>query len=174
MEVLKLVKPSAEHRTEYLNMIAEWKTTGEQFTPFTMGEDPSDFEAMLKKLAGYPRGIGVRDGFVPNSTYWLVRDDRKVLGAMNIRHHLNESLRFSGGHIGYGVRPSERRNGYATEMLRQALVIARGMGIRKALLMCDKDNVASARTIMANGGVLDSEDVDKKGMVFQRYWIPIV
>ena len=173
MPELKLIKPTIEYKNEYLDMVAEWKATGEQFTPFTLGEDPTDFEAMLARLEGFTRGIGVREGFVPNSTFWLVRDDRKVLGAVNIRRYLNDRLRIDGGHIGYGVRPSERLKGYATEMLRQALIIARDMGIRKALLMCDKDNIASARTIMANGGVLDSEDVDKEGTAFQRYWITI-
>jgi predicted acetyltransferase len=173
MPEIKLIKPTIEYKNEYLDMVAEWRATGEPFTPFSLAEDPSDFEAMLTRLAGYTRGVGVREGFVPNSTFWLVRDDRKVLGAVNVRHYLNDRLKFSGGHIGYGVRPSERRNGYAKEMLRQALIIARGTGIRKVLLMCDKDNISSARTIMANGGVLDSEDVDKEGTAFQRYWISI-
>lgn len=137
------------------------------------GEDPSDFAAMLKKLEGYMRGVGVREDFVPNSTFWLVRDDRKVLGAINIRHYLNDRLRFDGGHIGYGVRPSERGKGCATEMLRQALVVVHEMGIKKALLTCAKANIASARVMIANGGVLDSEDVTKQGEVFQRYWINI-
>jgi len=172
MAVLKLVKPNTEYKAEYLDMVTEWKRTGEEFTPFTLAEDTSDFDAMLRKLEGYSKGIGVREGFVPNTTYWLVRDDRKVLGAINIRHHLNDSLTFLGGHIGYGVRPAERRKGYAAEMLRQALVIARQMGIGRALLCCDKDNIASARTIMRNGGVLGSEDVDEHGIAFQRYWIP--
>ena len=172
MPEIKLIKPTTEYRNEYVDMVAEWKATGEQFTPFTLAEDPSDFEAMMKRLDGYTRGVGVREDFVPNSTFWLMRHDGKVLGAVNIRHYLNDRLKFSGGHIGYGVRPSERRNGYAKEMLRQALIIARGMGIRKALLTCDKGNIASARTIMANGGMLDSEDVNKEGTAFQRYWIP--
>ena len=71
------------------------------------------------------------------------------------------------------VRPSERRKGYATEMLRLALQIAGGMGIKQALLVCNKDNVGSAKTIGNNGGVLDSERIGDDGKVFQRYWISI-
>jgi predicted acetyltransferase len=173
MTVLNLIAPTVEYRAEYLEMIAEWKQAGESFTPWVLNEDSSDFEVMVRRFEGYSRGTGVREGAVPHSTFWLVRDDRKVLGAVNIRHYLNDALRFSGGHIGYGVRPGERRKGYATEMLSQALVIARGLGIARAMLTCDKENIASARTILRNGGVLDSEDVGKDGRRFQRYRIEI-
>ena len=171
MTVLNLIAPTVEYRAEYLEMIAEWKQAGENFAPWVLNEDASDFEAIVRRFEGYSRGTGIREGAVPHSTFWLVRDDRKVLGAVNIRHYLNDALRFSGGHIGYGVRPGERRKGYATEMLSQALVIACGLGIARAMLTCDKDNIASARTILRNGGVLDSEDVGKDGRLFQRYWI---
>jgi len=170
---VKLVKPSAVYRAEYLDMYFEWKATDEPFTPFTIGEDPSDFETLLKKLDGYTRGEGIWENFVPHTTYWLVRGDGRVIGGVNIRHYLNDRLRFDGGHIGYGVRPSERGKGYCKEMLRQALAIARGMGISRTLLMCAKENVASARVMIANGAVLDSEDVTKEGEVFQRYSIEL-
>lgn len=109
---------------------------------------------------------------VPHSTYWFVRDDNKILGAINIRHWLNDYLKNIGGHIGYGIRPSERRKGYATEMLGKALDIVSEMGIKSILIICDKDNIASAKTIIKNGGVLHSEDSDN-GIIFQRYWIDL-
>jgi predicted acetyltransferase len=112
--------------------------------------------------------------FVENSTYWLVHPSGRVLGGVNIRHRLNEHLATSGGHIGYGIRPSERRKGYAAEQLRLALDIMGEMGIRKVLIVCDKDNPGSARTILKNGGALDSEAEDPEtGKLFQRYWIEL-
>lgn len=81
------------------------------------------------------------------------------------------SNRHIGGHIGYGIRPSERRKGYATVLLNLALIKARELGIQRALVTCDRDNIGSAKTIMNNGGVLDSED-EVDGTIIQRYWVP--
>ena len=92
---------------------------------------------------------------------------------MNIRHRLNESLLLDGGHIGDGVRPSERGKGIATEMIRLALDECRKLGINRVLMVCDKDNPASARTIIKNGGVLENE-VEAGGNVVQRYWIEVL
>lgn len=170
MRDLRLVRPTVELKDEYLEMLNEWKQTGEKFVPWVLHHDSSDFAVMIEKLNGYSHGIGIREGFVEHSTYWGVTESKRVIGAVNIRHRLNDFLRDRGGHIGYGVRPSDRRKGYATEMLHLALEIARGMGIDRALLVCGKDNIASAKTIIRNGGVLDSEGSDE-GKVFQRYWI---
>lgn len=169
---LKLVKPTAELQDAYLEMLEDWKQSGEKMVPWVLYEDPSDFEAMVKVVNGYSQGIGVKETFVPSSTYWLVEEDTKLIGVVNIRHFLNESLKNSGGHIGYGIRPNQRRKGYATRMLALALDIARELGINKALITCDKENLGSAGTIRNNGGVLDSEGVED-GKVFQRYWIEI-
>lgn len=77
-----------------------------------------------------------------------------------------------GGHIGFGVRPSARRRGHATEILRRTLIEAGKLGIADVLVTCDKDNLASARTILRNGGVLDSEEyMEAHAAVVQRYWI---
>jgi len=90
----------------------------------------------------------------------------------NLRHRLNDYLLTYGGHIGYSVRPSERQNGYATQMLRLTLEQARARGIGKVRICCDHYNVASAKTIRANGGVLEDEQFDPQdGTLTQRYWI---
>lgn len=167
---MRLVKPTVELKEQYLEMLEEWKQSGEEMVPWPLKEDPSDFQTMVSRVEGYSRGIGVKEGFVPSSTYWLVGDDDMVLGAINIRHELNDSLRYKNGNIGYGVRPGERRKGYATLMLRMTLDIVREMGMESVMISCNKENIASAGTIINNGGILDSEDVDEEG-VFQRYWI---
>lgn len=105
-------------------------------------------------------------GHVPQSTWWLV-DGREYLGRISVRHELTEWLREYGGHIGYEVRPTARRRGHATQMLRDVLPHAHALGIESALLTCDEDNVASARVIEAAGGVLQ----DRRGIKL-RYWVP--
>ena len=111
---------------------------------------------------------GIRPaGYVQCTTWWWVEDD-EYLGRIALRHTLTERLRVNGGHIGYDVRPTARRRGHATAMLRAVLPLARAAGVTPAaLLTCDSDNVASAKVIEANGGVLEA-DVDG----LRRYWVP--
>ena len=112
------------------------------------------------------------DGWVRHTTYFAVVGG-EIVGNVNIRHELNEELRFDGGHVGYAVRPTKRRRGYATQMLGLALEKCRELGIDRALVTCVKENVGSAKTILNNGGVLDSEFVDADGVVSQRYWVEV-
>lgn len=94
---------------------------------------------------------------------------------IDIRHRLNEFLLNFGGNIGYSVRKSERRKGYATEMLKLALKKCIELNIKKVLITCNKDNIGSAKTIISNGGILENEifDPDDNKMT-QRYWITLV
>ena len=126
----------------------------------------------LEVLADYRGGVNLPPGHVP-STFLFAFVGARIVGRTSIRHHLNEHLLRVGGHIGYAVVPEFRRLGYATEILRQSVVIARDqLGITRALLTCDDDNVGSIRTIEKNGGVLESvltgPDLDKPK---RRYWI---
>ena len=91
---------------------------------------------------------------------------------MNIRHYLNEALLRDGGHIGDGVRTSERRKGIATKMIGLALDECRKLGIDRVLMVCDKDNIGSAKSIINNGGVLENEIIDGE-VIEQRYWIEL-
>ncbi len=104
-------------------------------------------------------------GFVPSTELWWT-DGKAFLGRVGIRHRLTPNLRETGGHIGYDVRPSARRRGHATAMLRQALIVAQGLGIERALITCDVDNVASRAVIERNGGVLEDERSGKL-----RFWV---
>ena len=96
-----------------------------------------------------------------NEIFWL-----------DIRHSLNEALLLDGGHIGDGVRPSERRKGYATAMIALALDECRKLGIEKVLMVCNKENTGSAKSIQNNGGVLENE-INVEGETVQRYWIQL-
>jgi len=172
MNDLRLISPNVCYQSQYIDMLNEWKMSGEHLVPWVLGYDTSDFPSMIEMLEGFSKGIGLKGGQVEHSTYWLINTEGKILGVVNIRHRLNDKLLNIGGHIGYGIRLSERRKGYATQILRLALEITRNMGIEKVLVTCDKDNVASAKTIIKNNGILDSEDIFE-GKEIQRYWIPI-
>ena len=103
---------------------------------------------------------------MPCTTWWWLGNDG-YLGRIALRHRLTERLLREGGHIGYDVRPAARRRGHATAMLRAVLPEAAARGISSALVTCDVDNLASAKVIQANGGVLENE-LDGK----LRFWVP--
>lgn len=170
MNPLRLVEPSIEYQEAYLHMISEWKNTGERMIPFVLRLNCSHFESFLEEMRNLQTGKRLEPGKVNSSTYWLVNEEGRILGAANIRHELNQQLLTIGGHIGYGIRPSERRKGYAARLLALALDKAKALGILKVLVTCDKDNIGSARTIQRNNGILDSEE-NLNGTIIQRYWI---
>ena len=170
MEKLELVKPNFKYERGFKTFIENYKSSGEKLIPFDLKYYKSDFKEYVAKLLGFPKGIGVPEAFIEHSTFWLVDDEGEVKGVINIRHRLNESLKIEGGHIGYGVAPMYRRKGYGTKMLKLAFEKAKGLGIEKVLITCDKENIGSAKVAINNGGILDSEDrVD--GREIQRYWI---
>lgn len=111
------------------------------------------FADFLARLVDMEEGRGLPDGFVPQTTYWAFVGSRPV-GIAKLRHRLTDALRRTGGHIGYSIRPSERRRGYGTAMLRATLAEAARMGMESALLTINEDNRPSWRLVERNGGVL--------------------
>ncbi len=168
---LRLVKASNQYRTQISDMLEEWNATGEKIIPYAIRRlDYHDF-------AYYCANLEVTDtsgGLVPDSTFFCLDEERNIMvGAVNIRHYLNESLLLNGGHIGDGVRPSERRKGIATKMIALALDECRRLGMEKVLMVCDRENIGSAKSIQNNGGILENE-IEVDGVVEQRYWIKLV
>jgi predicted acetyltransferase len=173
VESPRLVVPSAPHKDSYRTLVAEFVARGEPLIPFPLSFAHENFEAFLAQLAGCERGIGIPEGFVPHSTFWLMRGE-DVVGVSNLRHRLNDKLRIEGGHIGYGIRPSARGQGSGTAILRLTLGEAARRGIGRVLLTCARKNAASSAVIAANGGELESESfVEARGEVVQRWWIEV-
>lgn len=169
---ITLVKLSPEYKTQLFDMMEEWLAVEQHFSPYMIRRnDYRDFDYYLENLEQKVEA----DGRVPSSVFFCLDRDRNIfVGAVDIRHYLNDSLLFTGGHIGDGVRPGERRKGYATAMIGLALEECRKLGIKRVLMTCDKDNVGSAKSIINNGGVLENEVVNEDGELEQRYWIELV
>ncbi len=125
----------------------------------------------VELVRGWQDGINLPDGFVQHAELVAVVDG-DIVGRTSVRFVLNEFLRTIGGHIGYAVRPPFRRQGHATEILRQSLDIARAHGVSPVLVTCDIDNVGSLKVIEANGGVLEGIFDGEPGLPpKRRYWI---
>ncbi|MCL1795812.1 MAG: GNAT family N-acetyltransferase [Clostridia bacterium] len=138
--------------------------------------DPDTFEewrhTIFRRFAEQRLGIGLPDGYVPGSTYWLV-EGGEFIGVGNIRHRLTRSLERYGGHIGYAIRCEKWGQGYGTLQLRLLLREAAALGIARALITCDESNIASARVMEKNGAVYQDTVVNWIGGVprrTKRYW----
>jgi predicted acetyltransferase len=145
-------------------MAAEGVTFGPGYQP------GKPWATYLKELEDHRHGCNLPAGHVPG-TFLVAAVAQEIVGRTSIRFMLNAFLTERGGHIGYGVLPQHRRRGYATEILRQSLIIARAAGVGRVLVTCDQDNVGSRAVIESCGGVLDSVvTLDGKPPVL-RFWI---
>jgi len=172
MQQVKLIEPTVVLEIEHKQMLDEWLQTGERLVPITLQYNTSNFHDYIARLDNCKKGIGLPAAFVPNSTFWLVDGNNKILGTTDIRHRLTESLYIEGGHIGYGIRPSERKKGYATKILELVLIEAIKLKITKALITCDKDNIASKKVILKNGGVFYKANL-LDGIEKLSFWIDL-
>lgn len=157
---IELVRLTHEYRQQLSDMLTEWLADIEKnhtnHSPWMIfRNDFHDFQYYLENLEIKEE---TEDGRVPDTTLFCLDKDRNIfVGAVNIRHYLNEGLLQCGGHIGDGIRPSERRKGYATAMIALALKECKKLGIDRVLMCCDKENIGSAKSILRNGGVLENE-----------------
>jgi len=162
------MKPNIKWKASYLEMLEDWKSTNENLVPFSLKYETNDFNEFIALNEKFE--VTPEPGFVCNSTFWLVNNDDKIVGTSNIRHKLNDKLLIEGGHIGYGIRPTFRRMGYATKILELSLKEAAKFGIKKALVTCNKSNTGSKKAILKNGGIFRKEQI-VDGKISLSFWI---
>lgn len=175
MEDFILMRPTSEYASQIAEYRQEFLDAGDSMDgcgPLRRIEDPEEY---IKICNDYEDPDRVPSHLVLATQFFFIRKcDNKLVGMLQVRHYFNEYLEKYAGHIGYSVRPSERRKGYAKEMLKAALPFCREIGLAKVLISCIDGNVGSEKTILANGGVYEStvhepnEDRDLK-----RFWIEL-
>lgn len=174
MNRLRLVLPNVTHKEIIMDYKEEFVRNKDSMDGTAGLSTYKTFEEWYKAFNDNLNEETVRDGLVPATTYLVLDVNEKLIGMIDIRHRLNDNLLNFGGHIGYSVRKSERRKGFATEMLKLALEKCIELNIKEVLITCDKNNVASAKTIVANNGILENEILDPNdNTMTQRYWINI-
>ena len=174
--MLELITPTTRLRDSWLDARTEWGVGAHQDGSGLRSTDDVDtvagFAAWVEWLSQQA------DESIPlppdrvHATYWWIVEDNVYLGAISLRHRLNDFLARAGGHIGYGVRPSARRRGVATWAMGAVLAQARTHGLDRVLVTCDDANIPSARTIERHGGVLEDVRDTELGRT-RRYWIDL-
>jgi len=147
--------------------VQEHHDFGETSISASLGLSSSEFSAWVEKIH---RNADASSEDWGRSLLYLCLDNNRLIGLLSIRYELPEHLSEKYGDIGYGVRPSERKKGYATSMLRYALSVCRKKGMDRVTLGCYKDNPASAATILKNGGILIAENENYKEGRISRYY----
>ncbi|MBE6012351.1 GNAT family N-acetyltransferase [Anaeropeptidivorans aminofermentans] len=171
MDELVLKEPAKEFEKAATELKKEYLENGEDHINGTSGllryESYDEWLNIIlaRYKGGTPSGVAA-------STYFTVRkSDGKIIGTIQLRHELDADLEKHGGHIGYGIRPSERKKGYGNKQLQLILEKAREIGLDKVMISCNKTNMASAKVIMKNGGLLTYEGPDEEYGIIQIYWI---
>ena len=173
MEKIILVKPDLSYADE----IIKYKEESLKENPLINGaaglDNFSSIKDWLEELKKRSSEATVPEGLVPSSTYLGVREkDNYIVGMINIRHYLNEYLTQVGGNIGYSVRKTEKNKGYAKQMLKLALEKCKELKIKKVLITCDEDNIASEKVILsANVKLEDIRNIDGENK--KRFWIEL-
>lgn len=162
-----LTRPHIQYRDSFVSATREFEAEGER-PPWNYNMLESNFDEYIDVLMGHETDPFA--GYVPQTTFWLIVDDAYT-GTIDIRHNLTTSLRKFGGHIGYRIRPTMRRKNYGTLQLQLALPEVWELGIKRALITCDDDNIGSQRIIEANGGILQDKVDNGRASLTRRYWI---
>lgn len=169
--MLILEFPDEKHRAAYEDMVHGWRNVETPTSPSKLfaGKDFDEFLAIVQRELTESNPAAV-----PAHLFFLAdTESSRLLGAIQIRHHIDHpNLIETGGHIGYGVCPSERRKGYATKMLALAIPEARKIGLSRLLVTCKDENIGSWKVIESNGGVFERTTFDE-GQPARRYWIKI-
>jgi len=173
--VLELIQPGINYSTEFLQFMEEFQTHGESRFNHELVLAKINFGEYVKNLINAASGVDLAPGYVPQTTFWTLLDNRTIIGTIRIRHYLTPRLEIEGGHIGYNIRPSFRRRGLGTEQLALGLEKAKNLGLEGVLITCDTDNTGSAKIIMKNGGKFINGVISPTTQKpISRYWISFV
>ena len=175
MENLILIRPCVEYAkqiSEYRQEFLDADDSMDGCGSLRRFDNPLEF---IQKCIDYESPEALPPNKVLATQFMLIRNnDKRLVGMIQIRHYFNDYLEKYGGNIGYSIRPSERRKGYAKEMLNMALPFCRELGLKRVLITCIDGNIGSEKTILANGGVYEytihepNENEDLK-----RFWIEL-
>ena len=170
-----LTKPTDEYSTQIAEYRQEFLDAGDSMDgcgSLRVMENPFDF---IKKCRDYESEDTLSEGRVIATQFLLIRIcDNRLVGMIQVRHYFNDYLEKYAGHIGYSIRPSERRKGYAKQMLKMALPFCREIGLDKVLITCTDGNIGSEKTILANGGVYESTIHEpNENVELKRFWIKL-
>jgi len=185
MNKIEFQLPTLRHKTAAENFKNEFIETQERFIPGSALFDQMEFEQWLVHNTNNRCERTVSSGWVVATTFFAVREcDQKIIGMIDIRHHLgNDFLAQYGGHIGFSVCPSERKKGYATEILKMGLEYAKSLNIEKVMIGCFSDNIPSIKTIekcdgilsetkpLTHGSLFNMPDMDEK--LTYIYWVDL-
>lgn len=166
---MKLVKYKEINKDQFFDYINEWKGI---IVPWSCRVGKLNFNQLMNKWTEHDSEAMYAIGNVPSTLYFMVNNDDKIVGAVEVRHALNEKLTNVGGHVGYGIRPSERGNGYSTLILKMILNKFREMDFEKILVTCDESNIASTKAIEKNNGKLENV-IEYENELIRRYWITL-
>ncbi len=174
MQNLKLVKPTITHQAMYEAMMDEWLTYGGRLNPGALKMQEQNYATWLENLKLGEAWETCEPDMVPQHLYFLMDKDDQLLGAIAIRTELDDEFFETGGHIGYGIRPSERGKGYGKMQLKLALRLCKELyHLDRVLITCDTQNAASAAVILANHGVYENDAMEDDGSFVSRYWIDL-
>jgi predicted acetyltransferase len=167
-----LIPPSANYKKAFAEFYDDFVINDPENADY-YEQGYSDFDNYVESLTNEAKGINLREGYVPCSHFWLTSNTGEVIGAIRVRHTIdNEFLSYEGGHIGYDIAPSFRSKGFGKSMLKLVLPKALELGITTALITADENNIASRKVIESNGGNFDKV---VHGKVFPnpiaRYWV---
>jgi predicted acetyltransferase len=168
-QIITLIEPTLELGQELIAMAEEFRDAGDD----RYKSARANFPAYVHGLLDAARGVNLPPDRMPSSEFWLV-SGRHIIGRSKLRYTLTPALKEEGGNIGYDIRPSERRKGYGTLILKLTMEKAREMQLDRVLVTCDTGNVGSAKIIEKNGGRLQDQAISKKsGKLISRYWIEL-
>ena len=172
MDNLILVKPTIDLKEKALEYKKEHFDNGEEIINGSALLDKLDYEDWIKHIEKSSNPETEDENWVEASTFFVIREtDQRIIGMVDIRHRINKFLALFGGHIGYSVRPSERKKGYGTKILEMALKYAKTINIQRVMLACYKDNEGSRKIIVKCGGKLAGEYTYIDNKIIQIYWI---